>query len=367
MTNSRVNTRIVFLGLQTYGRIGGIQRFNQRLVRALFKIVGSDNLVAHFTQDEPKDIPSDLSGVVSVFEQRKAAYIYKSLRKAFSSNILIIGHVNLLWLGMIAKVFHPKLRVIMMAHGVEVWNDPGFRKARFYEPYFMKKLDCIAAVSSYTANIMQREYGLPENIFMIFPNTVDPRIDADHYPADPPFVLAVSRMDVHDRAKHIDQLIRAMAKLPSSSSSARLVIVGDGILRSELEELVREVGLSDRVEFTGSVDQERLIELYETATLFALPSSKEGFGIVYLEAWSHRLPVICSIHGASSEVVSDGIDGFAVDPSETEQLASKIVLLLQEPELAAKFAKAGGQKILERFSTDVLNQNVALLLKGVRE
>lgn len=365
MTNSQKHTKVVFLGLETFGRFGGIQRFNQRLVRALVSCVGKNSLCAHFTQDKAADIPADLSGVVVPFGSRKAAYILQSLKKSLVADVLLLGHINLLWFGALAKLIRPKLKVIMMAHGIEVWNDPAFRKSRFYEPYLLKKLDRIASVSAYTAGVMQREYDLAEELFTIFPNTVDPVVDKEHHPSTPPFVLAVSRMDVHDKTKHLDQVIRAMALLPETLSHTRLVIVGDGVLRADLEAVAKNEGVTDNVEFVGRVSNERLLELYQTATLFALPSSKEGFGIVYLEAWTHLLPVICSVYGAASEVVSDGVDGFAVDPADTALLADKFTILLQDAALAEKFGRAGAEKLQEKYSTTVLNRNVANLIKDI--
>lgn len=353
---------VLFLGLQTYSRFGGIQRFNQRLVDALISVVGTNNLSAHFTQDKPTDIPSVLSDTVTAFGHSKLAYIFQSLKKSLSADTLILGHINLLWIGILAKLIHPKLKVIMMAHGVEVWNDPVFRKIRFYEPYLLRKLDQIAAVSGYTASIMQRECQLPEKLFTIFPNTVDPKVDDEHHPVDPPFALAVSRMDKHDRTKHLDQIIRAMKLLPNHLSHTHLIIVGDGVLRPDYEALIRENGLSERVEFPGRVSDERLLELYQTATQFVLPSSKEGFGIVYLEAWSHLLPVICSIHGAAPEVIRDGVDGFAVDPMDTQALATAMAHLFDEPNLASRMGRKGAEKMLRSYTTNTLNRNVAVLL-----
>ncbi len=363
MKHSQKHTKVVFLGLETFGRIGGIQRFNKRLVQALVDCVGKDSLSAHFTQDKAADIPADLSKVVVPFGSRKAAYILQSFKKSLVADVLILGHINLLWLGALVKLMRPKLKVIMMAHGIEVWNDPAFRKSRFYEPYLLKKIDRIASVSDYTASIMQQEYDLPEELFTIFPNTVDPDVDKEHHPTFPPFALAVSRMDVHDKTKHLDQVIRAMTLLPETLSHTRLVIVGDGVLRADLEALAQSGGVNGRVEFAGRVSNERLLELYQTATLFALPSSKEGFGIVYLEAWSRLLPVICSIHGAASEVVSDGVDGFAVEPMDTESLAAHMRQLFEDRKLAFQMAKAGAVKIMNKYTTEHLRQNVSALLE----
>lgn len=363
---TRHKTRVLFLGLETYGRVGGIQRFNQRLVKALLSNVGTDRLTAYFTADKNTDIPIELRRVAQGFNGRKLSYLIRSFERAMHSDILILGHINLLLFGVLIKKLRPKTHLVLMAHGVEVWNDPAFRKTRAYESKLLKVVDTIATVSAYTKSIMLREFNLSKDQFMLFPNTVDPIIDDLHTPATPAFALAVSRMDKHDRTKHLDQIIRAMALLPETLSHTRLVIVGDGVFRKDLETLAQHEGVADRITFAGQVSNERLLALYQTATQFVLPSSKEGFGIVYLEAWAHLLPVICSIHGAAPEVVSDGIDGFAVEPMDTRTLAERMARLFMDVDLCNVMGRNGAKKLLSRYTTQELERNVEMLVANIK-
>ncbi|WP_259774925.1 glycosyltransferase family 4 protein [Aliiroseovarius crassostreae] len=353
---------VVFLGLQSFGRVGGIQRFNQRLVRALLSAVGKDRLAAHFIRDLPADIPDDLREVSTAFGNGRLGYLFRSFTRALSADVLMIGHLNLLWIGGVVKTLRPRITLILMAHGVEVWNDPAIRPARWYEPRLLRCPDRIACVSTYTKSVMMREFGLDAGQFTTFPNTVDAKVDAQHTPTAPAFALAVSRMDPHDRSKHLDQIIRAMAELPSYLDHTRLVLVGDGPLKPDLQALAQSLGVADRVTFAGRVSDTELQRLYRDATLFVLPSSKEGFGIVYLEAWSHLLPVICSIHGAAPEVVTDGVDGFAIDPQDSPALARAMQRLFEDPALAAEMGQKGAEKLLQNYTTDRLQANVAQLI-----
>jgi phosphatidylinositol alpha-1,6-mannosyltransferase len=158
-------------------------------------------------------------------------------------------------------------------------------------------------------------------------------------------------------------MISAIADLKERLPGVKYEIVGDGGLRPELEALSNRLGLSDIVTFHGRLGDRELHEAYARASVFAMPSNKEGFGIVYLEAWQHGLPVICSSVGASSEIVSDGVDGYVVDPTNVSALADRLHQLLTEPELAKAMGERGRQKVERKY----LNANFRLHLDAILE
>lgn len=119
------------------------------------------------------------------------------------------------------------------------------------------------------------------------------------------------------------------------------------------------------VRFHGRLSDTDLARAYDRASLFVLPSSKEGFGIVYLEAWQRDLPVICSIYGASSEVVTDGVDGFAVDPDDTPALTERMHSLLVDPERARAFGTAGHAKVEAQYLNPAFQKRLGTLLRNL--
>lgn len=354
--------RILFLGLETYGLFGGIQRFNQRLIAAAIRVSGGGNFFAVLSRDTTETIPPEVARVVCGTGVDRRLFILTALRESRKSDVILLGHVNLLPIGIFVKLLRPRLQLVLLVHGDEVWNDPVFRIRPWYELFLARFVSRIAAVSAYTARVMAVEYRLAPERFAVFPNTVDLNIDEFHVAEQPPYFLLVSRLDSHDNRKNVDQVIRAMARLPDHLSEARLEIVGDGVLRANLEKLVAAEGLEERVHFNGRATNTRLEVLYRGASVFVLPSTKEGFGIVYLEAWQHLLPVICANIGGAPEVVSDGIDGFVVDAENLEMLTNRMADLLSKPELAHSMGAAGASKLRERYSTEVLDRNFAALI-----
>jgi glycosyltransferase involved in cell wall biosynthesis len=136
--------------------------------------------------------------------------------------------------------------------------------------------------------------------------------------------------------KRLDTLLAAVATLPDLD--LRLTLVGDGPERQRLEAQARELGLTARVRFTGYVDEATKHALLAQADLFVLASSHEGFGIVYLEAMQHGLPVIATAAGGQADFLEDGRTGRLLPDATTQHLARAIRHLATDPEARARIA-----------------------------
>jgi glycosyltransferase involved in cell wall biosynthesis len=141
----------------------------------------------------------------------------------------------------------------------------------------------------------------------VLPNTLDPDfpIEAGH-PLEncPPTILTVSRLTTGDRYKGVEDLILAMPAVLAEIPAARLRITGRGNDLPRLMQLARQIGVADAVDFLGFVDDARLRDELRSCRLFALPSRKEGFGLVFLEAMAHGRPCLGARAGGIPEVIS---------------------------------------------------------------
>lgn len=326
---------IVFIGLSARGN-GGIQGFNRRVIAAL----GAQATVLML---------DDFPGL------RRGAFAWRVARSR--GDTLLVGHVNLLPIALLWRLGHPRGRVILFAHGIEVWGDPAYRVVRWWEPTLLRRVvDRVAVVSRYSRDRMMAAFGLREGLFAHFPNAVD--VGPLPERAGGETILAVTRLGAGEREKHVDKLVRALPLMPG----ARLVVVGDGPLRAELRGLAAGLGVTDRVDLLGAVDRARLDRAYREAAVFALPSSKEGFGIVYLEAWANGLPVVGSCFGAAGEVIADGVDGFTVEPADVPALAAALDALIRDPARAAAMGRAGHAKVVALYSGAAFVANLRALL-----
>src|SRR5690606_21951926 len=154
-------------------------------------------------------------------------------------------------------------------------------------------------------------------------------------------VVIVGRMVGSERYKGHDQLLEAWPLVRAACPDARLICVGEGDDVPRLQEKARECGVADAVVFTGFVDDEQKRAIYSRAALLAMPSRREGFGLVYLEAMAAGLPCVASPHDAAAEVVVDGTTGFLVAPDDRDGLASAIVRLLVDEERRRRMGGGG--------------------------
>jgi glycosyltransferase involved in cell wall biosynthesis len=150
-------------------------------------------------------------------------------------------------------------------------------------------------------------------------------IDADKYtpsfePRTENRILFVGRVTGE---KQIDVLIRALGRLPQHLD-AKLTIVGGGDQKRNLELLAEQLGLADRVSFSGYVTDDELRETYTRATVFAMPSIAELQSIATMEAMASGLPVVAADAMALPHLVHDGENGYLFTPGDAEELAARL-------------------------------------------
>ncbi len=218
----------------------------------------------------------------------------------------------------------------------------------------------VVVPSPHTAALLVSDYAVaPERITVARPGTDRPWARRDR--ADPPLILSVG---IQVRRKGHDVLLRALARIADRRWQA--VIAGgrhDADHATELERLHRTLGLGDRVRLAGRVEREELEQLYARASIFALATRHEGYGIVFDEAMAHGLPIVSCRAGAVPETVAPGA-GLLVPSDDPEAFAFALDRLLSESDLRADMAAAaaragaglGGWDIAVGLVSDVLDR-----------
>lgn len=177
------------------------------------------------------------------------------------------------------------------------------------------------------------------------------RSDADVSVARKPAALIVGRMWKDQPGKGHEALIDGWPRVVETVPSAELWIVGQGDQVEELESRARDRGVGDSVVFQGRVSDERLSELYAEASVFAMPSAQEGFGLVYLEAMWHGLPCVASTMDAGRFVV-DEESGVLVPYGDPDATAEAIVALLTDPADVERRGHLARSRVGTKFSFD---------------
>jgi glycosyltransferase involved in cell wall biosynthesis len=129
-----------------------------------------------------------------------------------------------------------------------------------------------------------------------------------------------------------------------------------------LKDLASSLHVADHVDFLGFVDD--LQAYFQHCDIFTLPSKKEGFGIVYLEAMQYKKPVIAVNYGGPTDVILDGETGFLCEYDDEQCLADKIDLLFNDPTLSQKLGENGYQRLMDNFTYDHYRKNLKTVLLG---
>ena len=160
-------------------------------------------------------------------------------------------------------------------------------------------------------------------------------------------------------------LIRAVSLASRELPRLGCLIVGEGGggYRTELEALARDLGLAERVVFAGF--QPDVYPYLAALDLFVLPSVREAFGIVLLEAMAMGRPVVATKVGGVPEVVEDGVTGVLVPPADPASLARAIVTLAEAPDQRRVLGEAGAMRVRERFHVARMARQVEAVYKDV--
>lgn len=217
--------------------------------------------------------------------------------------------------------------------------------------------------SRYSMNLLEKFTDNSQNSFSVtgcgFP--IDQIINDDLKAAsrqklglnDEKILLTTSRLVIR---KGIDTVLHAMPIIMKKFSNIKYLVVGDGPDKEKLIDLSKKLGIDNKVRFCGFVSEEIKKDCYLASDVYVMPSKfgdlgeVEGFGISFLEANAHGLPVIGSNVGGITDAVENGKNGFLVDPDDPNQLAEKVINLLNDPLRCQQMAESGKERIRKQFN-----------------
>lgn len=282
--------------------------------------------------------------------------------------IILAAHPNLADPARWMKRVSPASKTIVICHGVEVWEPlPSRRKEA------LVAADMVLAPSTYTAEKLQSAQGVAAGKIRILPWPVDALMlrlsDRRSNLALPEgfpqgrVILTVGRWVAAERYKGADDMIRAMSQLLSSVPDARLVLVGRGDDLPRLKDLAAELNLGASVRFFDRLSREQLAACYAHADLFALPSTGEGFGLVFLEAMAFGLPVVGAAAGGVTDIIKDGVNGRLIPGKDTATLVRALDQLLRDGAVRTTLGKKGAEIVRERYEFQAFKSRVEGFLR----
>jgi glycosyltransferase involved in cell wall biosynthesis len=357
---------------------GGVQRAGRHMALALSEFAAAKHMEYRMLSlnDTQELHRLRLGGKEFVFTgaaRGKTRFAATAIRAARRGALLTLAaHVNLGPMARIMRFTAPRMKSVVVAHGVEVWEPlSAMRQAA------LRQAEMVLAPSRSTADFLINVQKVPAARVRVLPWALDPDFDTKlagnsgaKLPAEFPsgrVILTVGRWLAAERYKGMDTLILALPRLLLLYPDLHLVMVGTGDDREWLENIARDSGVRRHIHLLGGLSQGELSACYAAAELFALPSRGEGFGFVYLEAMARGKAVIAGAHGGAPEVVQDGVTGYVVPHGDPAQLATSIDTLLANPELAQTMGTRGRERVENEFRFSVFAKAFKKILREVCE
>lgn len=332
---------------------GGIRAYNEDFLKVL-KENGNELRVVELNT-------SSRAGKLSFIARACVAALI------FRPTLAIAGHVNFSPLCLFLKRIFI-MRYVVMVYGIDAWNVSSSLKIAA-----LQGADRIISISSYTSKRLTRSVGGLKEKFVLIPPMVNPKrfkpnkksgtLLARYALSGKKVILTVARLSAVEGYKGYDRIIQAMPDILEKVPEARYVLMGGGDDSGRVEQMVRDLGLTDKVVLAGRASDDVLVEAYHSADVFAMPSTGEGFGIVFIEASACGVPVIAGNRDGSVDAALHGELGLLVDPENTTEIAQAIITILNGSAAKRLYDKEFlRRKTLEHFGPEAFTKKVGLFI-----
>ena len=333
---NRHTCRVLALVTDGLGESGGIARFNADLVEALAasRRVREVALVPRFGRSDVA-MPAKVQQIAP--RSSRMLWAIQSIRSAIEDRpeVVFCGHVHaVVPAAGLARLRGSRLWVHV--HGIEGWTPRGTVAGRCLEQAHL-----VTTASRYTRRRLLEWSRLAPEQVRVLPNTVRQEFKPRPRPADlvrryglegRRVILTVGRLSSAERYKGHDRIIAALSDVARQCVPLAYLIVGVGDDRPRLAALAQRMGVGPLVVFAGHVGETELPDHYALGDVYAMPSTGEGFGIVFLEAAASGLPVIGGNRDGSVDALADGRIGRPIDPESPGELRSALVAALARTE-----------------------------------
>lgn len=359
--------KVLALVTDAFGGSGGIAQYNRDLLTAWSRL---GRIVVVPRNGAPERAVT--AGIEQLAPSSgRVIYAVRSLAKAVADrpDIVFCGHLYMAPLAWLAARLS-RARLVVQVHGIDAWARP-----RRWQRLAVERADLVLSVSRYTrARLLAWSRIAPEKV-VVLPNTVDERFSpGDRAGArarfgfkDETVIVSVGRLDSRERYKGQDRVIAALADLRREHPGLVFAIAGEGDDRPRLEAQARDAGVAAMVRFLGRVPAEDLPDLYRAADLFALPSTGEGFGIVFLEAMACGTPAIGLSEAGACDALAEGRLGVSVPGEELVAALADTCRALRAAPLAdgaeAARRRALSQSVRRLFGQDIFGRRARAILE----
>jgi len=236
----------------------------------------------------------------------------------------------------------------------------------FLAPYFEKsithlKFDCVHTGSETSKEDIEK-FGIKKSICVI-PYAIEfsekRECEVNRYQ-----FICVGRLVFY---KNLELILKAIKIAAETEPKIKLVIVGGGPHKKNLEEQSRKLGLQNNIEFKGYVSNQEKERLICQSNALVFPSELEGFGLVILEAFSQHKPAIVSKIRPMSDIVSHNNSGYVLDPKNEFEWAEHLLKLIKNPQDSQKMGMYGNRILTEKYNPDLMYERILKMYENVKK
>jgi glycosyltransferase involved in cell wall biosynthesis len=366
---------VLFLTLKVFSSTGGIEKVCRIAGKAMYENCNRFNkrLKIYSMHDDQASSADNVYFPMEIFtgyHAQKFNFMWHAVKQGRYSKVVVLSHVNLLLAAWLIKKIRPSVRVILFAHGIEVWpRINGFKR---------KMLDCcdeIVSVSEYTRQKVIEVQGVAPGKCTLMNNCLDPFLPMlknvvvspalkEKYGFQPvdKILFTLTRLSAKERYKGYDKVMEAMVEL--KREDVRYLIAGsyDNAEKEYIDAMIKNLGLERKVVLAGFIPEADVASHFAMSDCYVMPSIKEGFGIVFIEAMYYGLPVIAGNADGSVDALQNGKLGVLVDPYNVEEIKKAIGNVLDD----RKAYLPDRELLLENFSYDSYKIKMNALFNRVK-
>lgn len=371
-----MNNSTVLLTLKVFSATGGIEKVCRVAGKALYDCSreaegGTLKILSMYDRQQDIDEKYFPAIIFRGFGIQKIHFIYAAVRQGIGSKLVIISHINLLIVGFLIKLLSPKTKLVLIAHGIEVWRLLPLRKRML-----LPQCDQVVSVSKFTRDKMMQQNQVPAEKITVLNNCLDPFLPVpvaspkDHELLEKYglsnsdiVLMTLSRLASAERYKGYDNVLYSIKLLRVKYPCIKYLVVGkyDPDEKRRLDAIIKVLALDEQIIFTGFIPDSSLAAHYNIADLYIMPSKKEGFGIVFIEALYYGKPVIAGNKDGSVDALVNGKFGLLIDPDNKEDIIAAIAKVIENrtayipdhSEVMRQFGYDGYKKDLKRILEDV--------------
>lgn len=367
--------KVLFLTLKTFSFTGGIEKVCRSLCRVLYDLSEEDIVDSTVYSMYDKNANRDSRYLSKVqfqgFGGKKERFVVHSFLAGLKADVILLSHIHLINIVYFIKKIHPNKKIYLLAHGIEIWKKLSDSKLKM-----LNQLDKIICVSQFTAQKIMEMHQVSADRIEVLNNCLDPfyylpnqfekpkpLLDRYRLSNENLILFSLSRLSSSEKYKGYDHTIELLPKLLESYPNLIYLLGGkwDAIEKKRLDNLIEKNNLQNHVRMAGFIDEAELTEHFLLSDIFILPSKKEGFGIVFIEALASGLRVIAGNKDGSVDALKGGTLGVLVDPDDQQGILTNICRLLQHTQTRNE-KKDLQEKCIQAFGFQPYLQSVKNLL-----